>query len=135
MKIKIQRPIPLDSASRYLQIRSITSLPLTLFCINFSAHRCSTFSAMDASADNGLILILVSCRQIVHPLGLSGWGSYWIFSSTSMNFWRLMLRVVSCIDLDWASTTVDSTQWQISWPTILRMNHGPGAWIVRARVV
>lgn len=130
-----QADIPWDSASRYLQILSITSLPFTLFCWNFSTHFCSIFPAIEASADKGFILMLVSCLHMVHPLGLSGCGSYLIFSSTSMNFWRLILRVASCIDRNRASTTVDSTQWHISWPMIFRTNHGPGAWIVRARVI
>lgn len=127
--------MPLDSASRYLQILSITSLPLALLCWNLSTHFCSIFSAIVARAERGFIVILVSCRHMVHPFGFSGWGSYLIFSSTSMNFWRLILRVASCIERDCASTTVDSTQWHISWPIILRRNHGPGAWTVRARVV
>jgi len=36
---------------------------------------------------------------------------------------------------DYASTTVDSTLWQISWPTILRINQGLVQWIMMARIV
>lgn len=122
-----QTEIPRDSASRYLQILSITSLPLALFCWNLSTHFCSIFSAIDANAAKGFIRMEVSCLHMVHLFGLSGWGSYLIFSSTSMNFCRLIFRVESCIDRDFASTTVDSTQWHISWPMIFRRNHGPGA--------
>ncbi|TQD98939.1 hypothetical protein C1H46_015409 [Malus baccata] len=90
---------------------------------------------IDANADKGLIRMLVSCQHNVQPFGFSGWGSYLIFSSTSINFSRLILLVASCIDCACASTTVDSTQWQTSWRTILRTNHGPGAWTVIARMV
>lgn len=108
------REIPRDSASRYLQILSITSLPLALFCWNLSTHLCSIFSAIDARVEMGFIRMLVSCLQMVHSFGFSGWGSYLIFSSTSMTLWRLILRVASCIERYCASTTVDSTQWHIS---------------------
>lgn len=126
---------PADWASRYLHMRSITSRPFAPFWMKDSAHRCSTFSVMEASADNGLIQMRVWCLQIVHPLGLSGWGSYLMFSSTSIIFRRLMFRVVNWNDCDRASTTVDSTQWHISWPTMLLRNHGPGHWMVIARVL
>lgn len=65
---------PADSASRYLQIRSTTSLPLALFCRNLSAHRVSTFSATAARAASGRHRIVVSCLNCVHSSGRSGWG-------------------------------------------------------------
>jgi hypothetical protein len=51
--------------------RSTTSLPLALFCKNFSAHRCSTFSATVAS---GRHRIVVSCLNCVHSSARSGCG-------------------------------------------------------------
>nr|CAB3447740.1 unnamed protein product [Digitaria exilis] len=65
---------PVDSASRYQQIRSTTSLPLALFCRNFSAHRVSTFSATAARAASGRHRIVVSCLNCVHSSGQYGWG-------------------------------------------------------------
>jgi hypothetical protein len=65
---------PATSTSRYRQIRSTTSLPLALFCKNFSAQRCSTFSATVASAASGRHRIVVSCLNCVHSSGRSGCG-------------------------------------------------------------
>lgn len=75
-----QGAAPADSASRYRQIRSTTSLPLALFCRNLSAHRVSTFSATAARAASGRHRIVVSCLNCVQPSGRSGWGDFYMYA-------------------------------------------------------